>query len=147
MLASVPGINSGDVVTMNSLASNSAQSFKGKQGLARIMAAAANSMKGLKEAWQHEAAFREECMLLCLFLPAAFWLGKTGTQIALLLLSCLLVLIVELLNTAVEVAIDRVGMEHHELSGRAKDVASAAVFLSLVQVLVVWGLIAWERFT
>ena len=83
---------------------------------------------------------------MCLFFPAAIWLGKTGTQIALLLLSCLLVLIVELLNTAVEVAIDRVGMEHHELSGRAKDVASAAVFLSLVQVLVVWGLIAWERF-
>lgn len=126
--------------------SNSAASLKGKQGIERIIAAAGNSLKGFKQAWQHEAAFREECFLLCLFVPAAFWLGSDGLQIAVLLMSCLIVLIVELLNTAVEVAIDRVGMERHELSGRAKDVASAAVFLSLAQVLVVWGLVAWQRF-
>lgn len=125
---------------------NTTESFKGKQGLERVFAAAGNSMKGFKAAWQNEAAFREECFLLCLFVPAAFWLGENGTQIAVLLMSCFLVLIVELLNTAVEVVVDRVGMERHELSGRAKDIGSAAVFLGLAQVLVVWGLVAWQRF-
>lgn len=125
---------------------NSAAALKGKQGLARIVAAAANSMKGFRAAWLNEAAFRQECFLLCLFFPAAFWLGENGLQIAVLLMSCLIVLIVELLNTAVEVVVDRVSMERHELSGRAKDVASAAVFMSLAQVLLVWGLIAWQRF-
>lgn len=127
--------------------SDSAHALKGKQGAERIRAAFFNSLRGLQQAWRYEAAFREECLLLCLFGPAAFWLGKTGTQVAALLLSCLLVLIVELLNTAVEITVDRVSMDRHELSGRAKDVASAAVFLSLVQVLVVWGLVAWERFS
>jgi diacylglycerol kinase (ATP) len=125
---------------------NSAASLKGKQGLERIIAAGGNSVRGLRETWRNEAAFREECALLCIFLPSAFWLGKTPTQIAVLLMSCLLVLIVELLNTSVEVAIDRIGMERHELSGRAKDVASAAVLLSLLQVVIVWSLVAWERF-
>ncbi len=125
---------------------NSATSLKGKQGLVRIIAAAGNSMKGFRDTWQHEAAFREECYLLCIFLPAAFWLGQTAAQIALLLMSCFIVLIVELLNTAVEVVVDRIGMEYHELSGRAKDIGSAAVFLGLTQVLVVWGLVAWQRF-
>lgn len=125
---------------------NSAASLKGKRGLARVVAAAGHSMKGFRAAWIHEDAFRQECILLCVFFPAAFWLGENGLQIAVLLMSCLLVLIVELLNTAVEAVVDRVGMERHELSGRAKDVASAAVFLSLAQVLVVWGLIAWQRF-
>jgi len=130
----------------NNESENSAASLKGKQGIERILAAAGNSLKGFKEAWRNEAAFREECLLLCFFFPAAFWLGENGTQIAILLMSCFIVLIVELLNTAVEVVVDRVSMERHELSGRAKDVASAAVFLSLAQVLVVWGLVAWQRF-
>ena len=125
---------------------NGVASLKGKQGVARIIAASGNSMKGFSAAWLNEAAFREECYLLCVFFPAAFWLGQTAAQIALLLMSCFIVLIVELLNTAVEVVVDRVSMERHELSGRAKDVASAAVFLSLAQVLVVWGLITWQRF-
>jgi diacylglycerol kinase (ATP) len=127
-------------------AENSAASLKGKQGMARIMAATGNSIKGFRAAWLNEAAFRQECLLLCLFFPAAFWLGENGLQIAILLMSCFIVLVVELLNTAVEVAIDRIGMERHELSGRAKDVASAAVFVSLAQVLVVWILVAWQRF-
>lgn len=130
---------------MNS-ASTDATSLKGKQGLARIAAAGRNSLRGLRDTWQHEAAFREECYLLAVFFPAAFWLGQNAFEIAVLLMSCLIVLIVELLNTAVEVAIDRVGMERHQLSGRAKDVASAAVLLSLVQVVVVWSLVAWNRF-
>lgn len=134
---------------MNSVqpAPESAASLKGKQGIERIIAAAGNSVRGLRDTWQHEAAFREECALLCIFVPAAFWLGRTPAQIALLLMSCMIVLIVELLNTSVEVAIDRIGMEHHELSGRAKDVASAAVLLSLLQVVIVWSLVAWERFS
>lgn len=126
---------------------DSAVSLKGKQGIERIIAAGGHSIRGLKDTWRSEAAFREECFLLCLFVPAAFWLGNTPTQIALLLLSCMIVLIVELLNTAIEVAIDRVGMERHELSGRAKDVASAAVLLGLLQVVVVWSLVAWEHFS
>jgi diacylglycerol kinase (ATP) len=128
-------------------AGNDATSLKGKQGVARIIAAAGNSMQGFRVAWVNEAAFRQECLLLCLFFPAAFWLGEDGLQIAVLLLSCFIVLIVELLNTAIEVAVDRISMERHELSGRAKDVASAAVFLSLVQVLLVWGAIAWQHFS
>jgi len=127
-------------------ADNSVASMKGKQGIERIIAAGGHSVRGLRDTWRSEAAFREECFLLCIFAPAAFWLGQTPSRIALLLMSCLMVLIVELLNTSVEVAIDRIGMERHELSGRAKDVASAAVLLSLVQVVIVWSLIAWERF-
>src|SRR5688572_20314734 len=126
--------------------SDSADSLKGKQGLERILAATGYSRNGLQQAWRHEAAFRQECWLSCLFFPAAFWLGKDAVQIAILLMSCFVVLIVELLNSAVESVVDRVGMERHELSGRAKDMGSAAVFLSLVQVLVVWGLVAWQRF-
>jgi len=126
--------------------SDSAISLKGKQGLERILAAAGYSWSGLKQAWRHEAAFREECWLLCFFFPAAFWLGENSVQIAILLMSCFVVLIVELLNSAVESVVDRVGMERHELSGRAKDMGSAAVFLSLAQVLVVWSLVAWQRF-
>jgi diacylglycerol kinase (ATP) len=126
--------------------SRDATAFKGKQGVARILAAAGYSGSGLKMAWRHEAAFREECFLLSVFVPAAFWLGRTTSETALLLMSCLMVLIVELLNTCVEVVVDRIGLEHHELSGRAKDIASAALFLSLLQVLVVWGLVVWGRF-
>lgn len=119
---------------------------KGRRGLQRLVAATGHSVRGFKQAWQHEAAFREECYLLCLFAPAAFWLGQDLFQVAVLLMSCLVVLLVELLNSAIEAVVDRVGLEHHELSGRAKDIASAAVFLSLAQVLLVWGLVAWNRF-
>lgn len=79
-------------------------------------------------------------------LPAAFWLGRTAVERSLLVGTCMIVLIVELLNTAVEYAVDRIGMDHHELSGNAKDVGSAAVLLSLVLTAVVWTLVAWDRF-
>lgn len=85
-------------------------------------------------------------MLAVVLLPAAFWLGRTGVERALLAGTCLLVLIVELLNTAVEYVVDRIGMDRHELSGNAKDVGSAAVFLSLALTAVVWALVAWDRF-
>lgn len=138
--------DSGALNSMNTLDESSASSLKGKQGLERLIAATSNSFRGLQQAWRNEAAFRQECFLLCLFVPAAFWLGKGATEIALLLMSCLIVLITELLNTAVEVVVNRVSLERHELSGRAKDIASAAVFLSLAQVVLVWGIVAWNRF-
>ncbi|MCB1614952.1 MAG: diacylglycerol kinase [Pseudomonadales bacterium] len=118
----------------------------GKKGLARIVDAFGYSCTGLKQAWDNEAAFREEACLLVVFIPLAFWLGSTVTEVALLLMSCFIVLITELLNSAIEAVVDRVGAERHALSGRAKDIASAAVLVSLLQVLVVWGLIIWQRF-
>jgi diacylglycerol kinase (ATP) len=78
--------------------------------------------------------------------PVAIWLGQNAAERSLLLGSCFLVVIVELLNSAVEAVVDRVGMERHQLSGRAKDLGSAAVFMSLVCLLVTWALIAWQRF-
>lgn len=118
----------------------------GRTGLIRIYDATIYSLKGLQAAWRHEAAFRQELSLMLLMTPLAFLLGQTGTQTALLLMSCFVVIIVELLNSAVEAVVDRVGAELHELSGRAKDMGSAAVFLSLSQVVVVWSLVAWQRF-
>lgn len=117
----------------------------GNTGLRRIVNATVFSLAGLRTAWRGEAAFRQECWLAVVLVPAAFWLGVTAVERALLIGTCLLVLIVELLNSAVESVVDRVGMEHHELSGRAKDLGSAAVLMSLVLTAVTWGLIAWAR--
>jgi len=115
-------------------------------GIRRILRATKFSAQGLAQAWQHEAAFRQELVLVLLLVPVAVWLGQTALERAVLIGCCLIVLIVELINSAIEAAIDRHGDEHHELSGRAKDMGSAAVFVSLVLVAVVWGLIAAERF-
>lgn len=119
----------------------------GTTGLRRIVNATFFSLAGLRTAFKGEAAFRQECALAVVLVPAAFWLGRDGVERALLIGTCVLVLIVELLNTAVEHVVDRIGMDHHELSGRAKDAGSAAVLLSLVLTAVVWALVAWERFT
>lgn len=118
----------------------------GNTGLRRIVNATFFSMAGLRAAWLHESAFRQETLLCAVLIPTAFWLGQTAVERSLLIGSCLLVLIVELLNSGVEAVVDRVGEEQHRLSGRAKDLGSAAVFVSLALVLVVWGLIAWARF-
>jgi diacylglycerol kinase (ATP) len=118
----------------------------GNTGLRRIANATFFSLAGLRAAWRSEAAFRQESLLCVILVPAGVWLGQTAAERALLIGSCLLVLIVELLNSSVEAVVDRIGKEHHELSGRAKDLGSAAVFLCLALVLVVWGLIAWARF-
>ena len=115
-------------------------------GIRRILRATKFSAQGLAQAWQHEAAFRQELVLVLLLVPVAAWLGQTALERAVLIGCCLIVLIVELINSAIEAAIDRHGDEHHELSGRAKDMGSAAVFVSLVLVAIVWGLIAAERF-
>lgn len=115
-------------------------------GIMRAVRAARFSAQGFAHAWRHESAFRQELTLAVLLTPLALWLGQTAIERVLLIACLLLVLIVELLNSAVEAAIDRVGDEHHELSGRAKDLGSAAVFLSLGLLLLVWSTVAWSRF-
>ncbi len=118
----------------------------GNTGFRRIANATSFSFAGLRAAWRDEAAFRQELALCLVLVPTAVWLGQTAIERVLLIGSCLLVLIVELLNSAIEAVVDRVGPEHHRLSGQAKDLGSAAVFLSLLLVLITWGLIAWARF-
>lgn len=110
-------------------------------GFARIYAALFNSLAGFKSAWENEAAFRQECLLFVAGIPLGLWLGRTGVERALLIGVLFNVLIVELLNSAVEATVDRIGFERHELSGRAKDIGSAAVFLSLSLAAVVWLLV------
>ena len=118
----------------------------GNVGLRRVVNATFYSLAGLRAAWQNEAAFRQELVLVLILTPTAFWLGQNALERSALIASCWLVLIVELLNSAVEAVVDRVGPEHHELSGRAKDMGSAGVLLSLALTLLVWALIIWERF-
>ena len=105
---------------------------KGRTGLDRIIRATGYSLSGLKKAYQGESAFRQETWLAIVLIPLALWLGQDWTQRAVLISSVALVLIVELLNSGIEAVVDRVSFEHHELSGRAKDIASAAVFVSLM---------------
>ena len=118
----------------------------GKTGLARIIDAAGYSFKGLRFAWKNEAAFRQESVLALVLIPLAFWIGNNAVQISLLIGSCLIVMIVELLNTGIEAVVDRISDEYHTLAGSAKDLGSAAVLISLLQVLVVWVLVIMERF-
>jgi len=118
----------------------------GNTGIRRILRAAVYSAQGFAHAWKHEAAFRQEVALTVVLMPIAIWLGQTVVERAALIGVCLIVLIVEFLNSAVEAAIDRFGEEQHELSGRAKDLGSAAVFVSLALVALVWGAVAYERF-
>ncbi|WP_045222702.1 diacylglycerol kinase [Desulfonatronum thioautotrophicum] len=113
----------------------------GLRGIPRLTQAFACSIQGLRSAWRNEEAFRLEVVAALLLTPLALWLGATGVEKTLLLGSLVLVLIVELLNSAVEAVVDRVGLEHNELSGRAKDIGSAAVLLSLLLVPVVWFLV------
>ncbi len=113
--------------------------FKGKQGLTRLINALGYSKDGLSAAWKNEAAFREEVMLAAITLPLAFYLGKTGIERALLAGSIIFILIVEILNSAVEAVVDKASPEKHELAKRAKDMGSAAVLLSLLSAAVVWG--------
>lgn len=119
--------------------------YKGKTGLNRIFHAAGYSFAGLRAAYTGESAFRQEVWLLVIATPLAFWLGQDWVQTALLLGSVMLVLIVELLNSGIEAAIDRVSFELHDLSKRAKDLASAAVLLSLVLSAGIWGAALWQR--
>ncbi len=114
---------------------------KGKTGLRRVWTALFYSFEGLKAAYRHEDAFRQEILLAAILIPVACFLPASGIGKALMIASVLLVLIVELLNSAVEATVDRVSLENHRLAKRAKDIGSAAVLLSLVNVFTVWLLV------
>lgn len=113
--------------------------FKGKQGLTRLFNALGYSRDGLSAAWKNEAAFREEVLLAAIALPLAVVLGNNGVERALLIGSILLILIVEILNSAVEAVVDKASPEKHELAKRAKDMGSAAVLLSLITAAAIWA--------
>jgi diacylglycerol kinase (ATP) len=117
------------------------------RGLYHVYQAMLYSFKGLTAAVRYEEAFRLELLAMVVMLPLGLWLGNSGIEKALLVGSLLLVLIVELINSAIEAIVDRVSIEHHVLSGRAKDIGSAAVFMSLFNVAAIWGLLLYERFT
>jgi diacylglycerol kinase (ATP) len=119
---------------------------KGRTGFDRMVRAAGYSVEGLAMAYRGESAFRQEFWLAAVLLPAAFWLGRNWIEVALLAGSVMVVLIVELLNSAIEAAVDRVSFELHDLSKRAKDLASAAVLLSLLLCGCIWLGALWQRF-
>ena len=113
----------------------------GAADLGRIVRALRFSLKGLRAVWRHEAAFRQEVLVAVLLVPLGLWLGTDGVERALLVGSWLLVMIVELLNSAIEAVVDRIGAQPHELSGRAKDAGSAAVLVAIALAVLVWVLV------
>ncbi len=114
--------------------------------LQRVWRAAGYSLNGLKTALKYEMPFRQEMALFVVLAPLGLWLGRNGVERTLLVGSLMLVLIAELLNSAIEAAVNRIGQEPHDLSGRAKDLGSAAVFVSLLLVVLVWVLVLFDRF-
>lgn len=118
-----------------------ASPHKGKTGFRRIWNALFYSRDGFRAAFKHEDAFRQEAIAAAVLMPVAWILPVSGSGKAMMAASVILVLIVELLNSAVEAAVDRISLEHHQLAKRAKDMGSAAVFLSLINVPIVWGLV------
>jgi diacylglycerol kinase (ATP) len=120
---------------------NDFEEFKGKQGLTRLINALGYSKDGLCAAWKNEAAFREEVLLAMVAFPLAFYLGHTGVERALMAGSIIVILLVEILNSAVEAVVDKASPEKHELAKRAKDMGSAAVLLSLLNAAVIWACI------
>jgi diacylglycerol kinase (ATP) len=121
----------------------SAAEFKGKKGFVRLWNALGYSRDGIAAAWKNEAAFREEVLLAAIAIPLAFYLGKTGVERALLVGSIIFILIVEILNSAVEAVVDKASPEKHDLAKRAKDMGSAAVLLSLMNAAVIWACVLW----
>lgn len=119
--------------------------YQNARGLARLSNAFRFSMEGFRQCFKNEEAFRQEVFASLIIVPLAVWLGASGIERAMLVGSWLLVLIVELLNSAIEANVDRVGLERHALSARAKDIASAAVFTSLIMAITVWSLILLPR--
>jgi len=114
---------------------------KGKTGLKRVWNAFFYSLEGFGAAWKHEDAFRQESLLALVLIPLALFLTDLPLERALMIASVLLVLIVELVNSAIEATVDRISLENHALAKRAKDIGSAAVLISLINVLVIWGLV------
>ncbi|MFM1989589.1 MAG: hypothetical protein RJA99_2546 [Pseudomonadota bacterium] len=117
--------------------------FKSRGGFGRLLGATRYSIGGLRAAWRHEAAFRQELAACAVLVPIALWLPVAPLAKLALVASLLLVLIVELLNSALEAVVDRIGVERHELSGRAKDLGSAAVLFALLLVAATWGTVLW----
>lgn len=122
-------------------ASQGESPYKGKTGLKRIWNAFKYSLDGLKAAFKHEDAFRQECLLALVLIPVALFISVPGPSKAMLIASVLLVLIVELMNSAVEAVVDRVSLERHRLAKRAKDIGSAAVLITLINLALVWGFV------
>lgn len=118
----------------------------GNTGLARIIRAFGFSIQGLVACWKHEAAFRQETMLALILFPLAFVVGRTAVETTVLVSVLFVVVIAEITNSAIEAVVDRISEDHHELAGRAKDMGSAAVFLSLAMTLVVWGIILYDQY-
>lgn len=119
----------------------------GKTGIERIIDAWGYSQQGLRATWKHEAAFRQEGYATLILTPCAFWLGDTFSQVALLLTTLYGILIAELINSAIESVVDRIGDEHHKLAGRAKDQGSAVVLVAIATTTIVWLLVALDKFT
>ncbi len=115
------------------------------RGFTHVWKAVQYSMQGLRAAWRYEEAFRLELLACLVMVPFGLWLGRSAVEYALLFSSLLLVLIVELVNSAIEAIVDRISVQQHPLSGRAKDIGSAAVFLSLFYVALVWGSVLYGR--
>ncbi len=120
--------------------------YKGKTGIRRLINAFGYSCAGLKTAYKNEDAFRQEVILAAVLIPIAIYLDVGTIERILMIGSVLLLIIVELLNSAVEATVDRISLDHHKLAARAKDIGSAAVLMSLVNLLVVWGLIILQKF-
>jgi len=118
----------------------------GLGGFARIIAATGNSIRGIRDAWQHESAFRQDVALSAVLLLISFWLAQNLVEWLILIFPLFLLLIVEILNSAIENTVDRIGDEHHILSGRAKDMASSAVMFCLILIAIVWLSMTWSRF-
>jgi diacylglycerol kinase (ATP) len=118
--------------------------YKGETGLRRLVNATRNSFAGLAEAIRHEDAFRQELVLAAILIPLALWAGESGVQRALLAGSVVFVLVVELLNSAIEATVDRISFENHRLAKRAKDLGSAAVMLAIATAALVWILVLWQ---
>lgn len=116
-----------------------------RTGVSRFYYATKYSLQGIKAAWVEEPAFRYEVSALVVMVPAAIWLAESGTQLALMLGCCFLVLAFEIVNSAIEAVVDRWGPEYHELAGRAKDMGSAAVFMMLNMTWIIWAGIAWDN--
>lgn len=115
------------------------------QGVGRVLQAFASSARGLSGAFREEQAFRQELLFACIALPVAIWLGHNGVERAVLAAPVLLILIVELLNSAIEATVDRIGLERHALAGLAKDIGSAAVLVSFILLGLIWVLVLIAR--
>ncbi|GAB2792984.1 diacylglycerol kinase [Halomonas shantousis] len=115
-------------------------------GIRHLVSSTLYSLKGLQAAFHNETAFRQELGICGVLVPLAWWIGENPVEWLLLVGSCVFVLIVELLNSAVENVVDRIGSEHHVLSGRAKDIGSAAVMLALIMAAITWVLLGWDKF-